>query len=595
MEILIVEDDSSTRSLLTQLLTTRGHHPVACVSAEQAMEAYRQSFFSLVLLDLFLPGLSGFEFCRWLRDQHDGDRPYVLVGTSSKEARDLRQILDAGADDYLAKPYGPDLLDVRLAVAEQALKTRAARRQAEEELHQERERLAYLATRDSLTKLHNRAHFSTAVEAAVAAAGPGNLNGALFYIDLDNFKIVNDSLGHAAGDRLLVQIAYLLRNAVRAHDTVARFGGDEFVILQEAVTLPEARLAAERLRGRVSDFVFCDSGKTFHIGVSVGVAAFNGQTHAEHVIAAADSACYAAKARGRNRVELAQGSEGELAQLRNDSAWATRIKQALKNNAFELWFQPVINLETEWVEFHEALIRLRTEEGEIVEPALFLPAAERFHMAGEIDRRVIKLALRHLAADPALHLAINLSGQSVSDISLPEFIRKSFAAASVLPGRATFEITETAVISNLAVARAMMAKLREEGFRFALDDFGAGFSSFSYLKNLAVDFLKIDGSFIRDLISEPINMAFVKVMNDIARHLRVRAVAEHVESAEALKALRGIGVHFAQGYHFSPPAPKPAWVKIEDYAVSGRSEHGAEAMASPAGVVESSLARPGGL
>ena len=559
MDILIIEDDSSTRALLTQMLTTRGHHCTACFSAEQGVEAYRQSFYPLVLLDLFLPGMSGFEYCRWLREQRDGDRPYVLIGTASKEPRDLRQILDAGADDYLAKPYGADLLDVRLAVAEQSLKVRAARRQAEEELYQERERLSYLATRDPLTKLYNRAHFSTAVEAAVGLAEAGGPSGALFYIDLDNFKIVNDSLGHAAGDRLLVQMAYLLRNAVRACDTVARFGGDEFVVLQEDLSLPEARLSAERLRGRVSDFIFCDSGKSFHIGVSVGVAPFNGQTHAEHVIAAADSACYAAKARGRNRVEIAQGDESELARLRSDSTWATRIKQALKNNAFELWFQPVVNLESEWVEFHEALLRLRTEDGEIVEPMLFLPAAERFHMAAEIDRRVVKLALRHLAADPSLHLAINLSGQSVSDTTLPEFIRKSFACAEVAPGRATFEITETAVISNLDVARAMMEKLRQEGFRFALDDFGAGFSSFSYLKNLSVDFLKIDGSFVRDLVSEPINMAFVKVMNDIARHLRVHGVAEHVESAETLEAVRGIGVHFAQGHYFSPPTPKPTW------------------------------------
>ena len=167
--------------------------------------------------------------------------------------------------------------------------------------------------------------------------------------------------------------------------------------------------------------------------------------------------------------------------------------------------------------------------------------------------------MRHLAADPSLHLAINLSGQSVGDGTLPEFIRKAFACAEVAPGRATFEITETAVISNLDVARGMMEKLREEGFRFALDDFGAGFSSFSYLKNLSVDFLKIDGSFIRDLISEPINMAFVKVMNDIARHLRVHGVAEHVETAETLEAVRGIGVHFAQGHYFSPPTPKPTW------------------------------------
>lgn len=570
VEILIIEDDPSTCSLLAQMLTLRGHHCTPCASAEQAIELYRQSFFPLVLLDLFLPGMDGFEFCRWLRAQPDGNRPYVLTGTASKEPRDLRQILDAGADDYLTKPYSVELLDIRLAVAEQNLKVRSAHCQAETELQQEREHLTYLATRDPLTKLYNRAHFSTVVDAAVGAVATGGPCGALFYLDLDHFKIINDSLGYAAGDRLLVQIAYLLRNALCADDTVAHLGGGRFVILQENLTLPEARLTAERLRGRVSDFVFCDSGKTFHIAVSVGVAPIDAQSNPEHVIAAADGACYAAKARGRNRVEFAQGSEIELAQLRQDDAWATRIKHGLKNNTFELWFQPVVNLESEWIEFHETLVRLRTDDGELADPTLFLPAAERFHLSPDIDRRVVKLALRQLAAEPALHLAINLSGQSINDPTLPEFIRRSFALAGVAPHRATFEITETAVISNRIVACSTMEKLRAEGFRFALDDFGAGFSSFTYLKDLSVDFLKIDGSFIRDVLGEPVNMAFVKVMNDIARHLRVYAVAEQVETLETLQAVRGIGVHFAQGPYFGLPTSTPEWSHPHAAALDAR-------------------------
>ncbi len=558
MEILIIEDDSTTLALLAQMLATRGHRTTACTSGEQAIEQYRLSFYPLILLDLFLPGMSGFDFCRWLRAQPDGDRPYVLVGTASKVSSDLRQILDAGADDYLVKPYGPALFDVRLAIAEQGLKVRAARRQLEDELRRERERLAYLATHDSLTKLCSREHFTGAVEAAVTNAADGP-HGALLYIDLDNFKIVNDSLGHPAGDRLLVQVAYALRNAARGQDTVARFGGDEFLILQENISVAEARLTAERIRGRVGDFVFCDSGKSFHVGASIGVAEITGQTPAEHVLAAADAACYSAKRRGRNRVEIYQANDCKLAQLRNDSHWFTQLRQALRTNAFELWFQPVVEIETGFVSFHEALLRLRTAEGEIIEPAVFLPAAERFHLAAEIDRRVVKLALRRLAADPKLGLAINLSGQSLDDAGLPDFIQKSFATAGIEPGRATFEITETAVISHLESACAMMHQLREAGFRFALDDFGAGFSSFSYLKNLSVDFLKIDGSFIRDLVTEPINMAFVKVMNDIARHLRVRSVAEHVETPDTVKALRGIGVQFAQGYYYHAPTPEPTF------------------------------------
>ena len=555
MEILIVEDDAATRVLLAHLLASRGHQATVCERGEDAAELYRRSFFPLVLLDLFLPGMSGFEFCEWLRGQPDGGRPYVLVGTASKDADDLRAILARGADDYLVKPYEPALFDVRLAIAEQAIQIRAARRQLECELGQEREHLAYVTSHDVLTKLDNRAQFTAEVELAVERAASGEPHGALLYIDLDNFKIVNESLGHAAGDRLLVQIAYLLRNAARPQDTVARFGGDKFVVLQHGVTIAEARLAAERLRGRICDFVFCDSGKSFHLDVSVGVSELTGEATVEHVIATADAACYSAKARGRNRVEVYQPDDAELAQLRSDSRWATQIKQGLKNNCFEVWFQPVIELETGFTVFQETHLRLRTADGDAVEPEFFLPAAERFHLRPEIDRRVVRLALRHLATDPAARLAIGLSGQSVRDVGTAEFIRKAFETAGIAPNRATFEIAETAVLANLDAARSLMERLRKEGFHFALDDFGAGFSSFAYLKNLAVEYLKIDGGFIRDLTTEPINQAFVKVMNDIARHLGIYSVAECVDDRRTVETLRKVGVRYAQGVYFNGPVP----------------------------------------
>ena len=554
MEILIVEDDAATRLLLTHLLVARGHQAAACESGEEAAELYRRGFYPLVILDLFLPGMSGFDFCRWLRAQPDGARPYVLVGTASSESSDLREILACGADDYLVKPYDAALFDIRLAIAEQAIQNRAARHQLESELGQEREHLAYVTSHDTLTKLDNRAQFTAAVESTVERAAAGGPRGALLYFDLDNFKIVNESLGHAAGDRLLVQIAYLLRNAARPQDTVARFGGDKFVVLQRDVTVAEARLAAERLRGRICDFVFCDSGKSFHLDVSVGVSELTGEATAEHVIATADAACYSAKARGRNRVEVYQPDDAQLAQLRHDSRWTTQIKQGFKDNRFEVWFQPVVELETGFTVFQETHLRLRTVDGDAVEPEFFLPAAERFHLLPEIDRRVVRLALRHLTAAPDARLAIGLSGQSVRDVGMAEWIRKTFETAGIAPNRVTFEIAETAVLAHLDAARSLMEKLRKEGFRFALDDFGAGFSSFAYLKNLAVDFLKIDDGFIRDL-TEPINLAFVKVMNDIARHLGIYSVAEGVEDRRTAETLRKVGVRYAQGVYFNGPVP----------------------------------------
>ncbi len=555
VEILIVEDDTSTRVLLTRLLQECGNTVVACSDAEAAAEAYRQAFYPLVILDLYLPGMSGFEFCRWLRSQPDGERPYILVGTASGDPADLRTILECGADDYLVKPYEPRLFDIRFAVAAQAVKIRAARRQLETELGQERAHLLYITSHDPLTKLGNRATFTAEVALAVERAADGEPRSALLYIDLDHFKIINESLGHGAGDRLLVQIAYLLRNAARPRDSVARFGGDKFVVLQHGVTLPEARLAAERLRARVADFVFCDSGKSFGLNVSVGVSELTGDSTAEHVIATADAACYAAKARGRNRVEVYQPDDAELTRLRSDSHWSTQIKQGLKSNRFEVWFQPVVDLETGRAAFYETHGRLRTEDGDAVEPEFFLAAADRFHLRPEIDRHIARLAARHLATDPDLRLLIGLSAQSLREVGMAEYLRKTFEAAGVAPNRVAFEISEAAVTAGLDAARSFMERLRKEGFRFALEDFGAGLSSFSYLKDLAVDLLKIDGGFVRDLASEPLNLAFVKAMNDIARHLRVPSVAAGVDDALTAEILRKAGVRYAQGVYFNGPVP----------------------------------------
>ena len=588
MEILIVEDDATTRALLTQLLTSRGHHATACESGEQAAECYRQSFYPLVILDLLLPGMSGFEFCRWLRGQADGERPYVLVGTASRAASDLHEILAEGADDYLVKPYDIEVFAVRLAVAEQAIKVRAARRQLADELTQEREHLAYLASHDPLTKLANRALFTSTLENAVTQAGASLRPGALLYLDLDHFKIVNASLGHAAGDRLLVQIAYLLRNAVREGDTVARFGGNSFLVLQENITAAEARMTAERIRARINDLVFCDSGRTSSPGVSVGVAEITGQASAGHVLAAADTACYSAKARGRNRVEAYQPDDGSLSQLRTDSHWAAQIRHALKENTFEVRRQPVVEIDSHRAVFHETLLRLRTTDGEIVVSDRFLPAAERFQMGPEIDRRLIRLAARQMAADPDLHLAIHLSGQSLGEVSLVDFIRKAFAPADIAPRRVTLEITEAAALSQLDAARAMMERLGKEGFRFALTCFGAGSSSFTSLRNLPVDFLKIDDSFIRDLTVEPANLTFVKALNDIARRRGVYCGAGRGEDAATLRALRSIGVRHAQGQYFTPPVSSATdageeggW---ESYTAAGKSGHIGEVALCPAGV-----------
>lgn len=555
MKILIVEDEPVARLILGRILADRGYDVTSCVTSDEAMKAYKAVSYPLIFLDLFLPGMDGFAFCKWIRNQPDGDRHLILIGTASDRAEDLRKILEAGADDYIIKPYRADVLAVRLAIAQQRVKDIEARKALESDLRREQERLSYLATHDSLTKLRNRAAFMEMLRTSVQAAREGG-RSALVYFDLDNFKLINDSLGHAVGDKVLSAIAAVLKESIRSHDVAFRLGGDEFAVLLRNLQLADAKAISERIRTRIEEVVYSDSGKTFTACVSAGIAFVDGSAAEEEVMAFADSACYSAKAHGRNRVEVYDPNDGAIAELRRQRPRAAEIKEALRHQGFEIVFQPVVDLQTKILSHYEVLARLRSN-GSLLLPGSFLPTAERFNLMPELDRYIIAKALPYLAAHKSLDLAINLSGQSFADETLPDFIEASFYASGVAPNRAILEITETAVISNMPAARTMMKQLRAAGFRFALDDFGAGFSSFSYLKDLVVDYLKIDGSFIRDAQRDQANWIFVEMINDIAHRLKIRSIAEFVEHESTIVALRRIGVDLAQGYLFGNPLRLP--------------------------------------
>ena len=555
MKVLIIEDDPVTSLILRHLLTERAYDVTACATAEEAMKICREAVFPLLFMDLYLPGMDGFSFCRWLRNQPAGDQPVILVGTASDRTADLQKILEAGADDYIVKPYDKGVLDVRLVIAQQLVKNREIKRSLEENLQQERERLKYLATHDPLTKLLNRAAFVEKVQNSVQAASFGG-SSALLYVDLDNFKLINDSLGHAAGDSVLAEVATLLQESMRDRDVPGRFGGDEFGVLLEDVCLPEAKAIGQRILSRMEELHFSDSGRAFLVGSSIGLVIIDGTVPAEVVIACADSACYGAKVRGRNRVEVYDGYDGAMTDFRDQAPRAAEIKDAIRAQSFEILFQPIVDVQTTNPVLYEVLVRLPSQ-GKLLLPSHFLPAAERFHLMPEIDRQVITKALKHLVKDHKLRLAINLSGQSFGDRALPDFIGASFNAAGVEPDRVTFEITETAVISNLPAARTMMHQLHGAGFRFALDDFGAGFSSFSYLKDLIADYLKIDGNFVHDAERGHSDWIFVELMNEVAHRLKIKSIAEFVEQEATLAKLRAIGVDLAQGYLFGMPSPLP--------------------------------------
>ena len=549
-KVLVVEDDTITRIVLVGILTKRGYEVTACPSAETAMEAYQKVFYPLLFLDLYLPGMDGFSFCGWVRAQEHGKRHLILVGTTSDSKGDLQKILEAGADDYISKPYTSDSLDIRLIIAQQRVKNSEVRAMLEANLSQERERLRYLTSHDSLTKLLNRDALMDHIQHAINIARTG-LQSAVVYIDLDNFKLVNDS-GHAAGDKVLQDIAAILQSSIRVNDESSRISGDEFAILLRNIALNEAKALANRILLRLNEFAFSDSTRTFYIGASMGIAMIDGTADGEEVLAFADSACYAAKVHGKDRVEAYDHEDESMAELRREGPRVAEIKEAIAGRQFEIVFQPIVHLPTLKPIFYEVLTRMNSG-GKLLDPGTFLSTAQRFNLLPAIDRQVIAMTVPHLAARGDLCVALNLSGQSFGDALLPDFIESCFKTAGIDPSRIVFEITETAVISNLAAARTMMHRLRSAGYHFSLDDFGAGFSSFRYLKELVPDYLKIDGSFIPAEKADDRQWIFVEMINDIAHRLKIECIAECVEDEATLTKLRQIGVGFGQGYYFGRP------------------------------------------
>ncbi len=384
----------------------------------------------------------------------------------------------------------------------------------------------------------------------------------LCYLDLDQFKVVNDTCGHIAGDELLRQLAPLLQRRIRQGDIIARLGGDEFGILLLSCTMEQALPVVEALRKAVQEYRFAWEGKTFSVGVSVGVFPINRETPSlASALSAADSACYMAKERGRNRVHLYQEADAELARRHGEMQWVARIHAALDEERLLLHAQPIIPVHEPSRGHHlEILVRLVDEKGEIIPPGAFIPAAERYNLMSGIDRWVITETFRWLHAHPE-HLArldicaINLSGQTIGEAGIMEAIIEQARALGIPPRRICFEITETAAVANLSTASRFISELKSHGFLFALDDFGSGMSSFAYLRSLPVDFLKIDGNFVRDIAHDRTDHAMVAAINRVGQVMGLQTIGEFVENDAILGHLRQLGVDYAQGYGVGPPVP----------------------------------------
>ena len=425
-------------------------------------------------------------------------------------------------------------------------------------------RLSNLASHDPLTGLLNRREFEQRVRATVEHREAEQGQHAVLYLDLDQFKVVNDTSGHAAGDELLRQVGALLRPRLREGDVLARLGGDEFgVLLPHCPPSPALRIA-EALRKAIVDFRFAWKNRSFTIGVSIGLVNLAEGPHTlASVLSAADAACYLAKDKGRNRVQVYRPEDDEVALRRGEMEWVNRLHRALAEDRLCLYAQPMHAMHSTGTEVlhQELLVRLIDESDELIQPITFIPAAERYHLMPSIDRWVIRTAFRLLAdrraAGDASALsgtyAINLSGASIGDDQFLDYVRESFARFRIPHRAICFEITETTAVTSLSKAAEFIGAMREPGCRFALDDFGVGVSSFTYLKQLPVDYIKIDGSFVRNMLHDPVDAAMVEAIHRIGRVMGKQTIAESVETAATLEALRSVGVDFAQGNAIAPP------------------------------------------
>ncbi len=421
--------------------------------------------------------------------------------------------------------------------------------------------LRYLAQHDTLTTLNNRHYFEQELEKAVQLARRGNINFALLYLDLDQFKVINDTAGHSVGDELLREVAEIFSKRVRKSDVLARLGGDEFGVLLSDADSDTAKEVAAALVAEMQEYTFESQGVRYEISTSIGIATINNETSSSaEVLRLADIACYIAKRAGRNRYHVYAGDDTQEISAMGELKLATDIKQALSERRFILHYQPIKAIQLEEPTSHfEVLLRLKGDNGALISPAIFIPTAERFNLMAKIDMWVVTEAISVLAelqaAGRDVVFSINLSGTSLGDQALQDCIKSSMSQHELAGGSLIFEVTETAAVSvaTLEQTTEFMQHLRSKGCKFSLDDFGTGFSSFAYLKYLPVDYVKIDGTFVRDILKDPVDQAMVRSINQISHSLGKKTVAEFVESKEILDQIKIIGVDYAQGYHLGKP------------------------------------------
>lgn len=425
------------------------------------------------------------------------------------------------------------------------------------ERRESQEQLKYLAMHDSLTGLYNRHFFESTLAQLTADSVRNNRQHALVYLDLDHFKVINDTFGHQKGDEVLREMSHLLSKRIRGTDILCRLGGDEFAILLRDIKAHEVYEFARNIQQIVAEFTFQLQEQRISLGSSIGLTLIDGSTNnAEEHLMRADIALYVAKGRGRNLIHQYDPLDSESDELRHSINTSQKIRKAIMEDRMVLYFQPIFDIKNNRVSYYEALVRLREPDGRILGPDTFIPALESAGEMHLLDRWIIKLAIHTLHNHPELnHIAINLSAQAFKDENLVPTILENLTATGVNPKRITFELTESASLFNLHITQKVIADLHKLGCSFSVDDFGSGFSSFAYLKDLPADYIKLDGSFIQNLHRDQVDQTLVKSMIQVIQALGKKAVAEYVENEAILEILKSMNVDFVQGYHIGHPLP----------------------------------------
>jgi diguanylate cyclase (GGDEF)-like protein len=585
LSILLVDDISDNIELIKSMLGRSGFtNLLAADSGKAALECLQQqvknnvSTIDLILLDIMMPGMDGYELCRLVRSHEEwADIPIIMItANASWQEKVVRESFEAGATDIMFKPIRRVDLLPKIISALSLKRERDLRKRREQELESElserriiEARLQHLVNHDDLTGLCNRRGLEQQLELVVSNSRKKGKVSALLYIDLDHFKVINDAEGHAAGDRLLIEVSNIFRHEIGMAGLLARISSDEYTVLFEDITETDALKIADKVRRVMDKFQFTTNNNTYHIGASIGVSIINPDdiVTSSEFLARADQACYVAKTHGRNIVHLFSKEDTEMLTLRSAIHWVPLIREALAQNKFLLVFQPVLDLKNRTVTHYETLIRMIGNDGKLIEPSNFIPVAEKMGLIHDIDLWVVNRAIDILHELPETHkntsFNINLSSHAFQDTALLPLLKERLAQTGIDASRITFEITETAAVANFSQTRDMIMNIRELGCKFALDDFGSGFSSFNYIKEFPVDYLKIDGAFITNLLHDQVDQALIKSMIEIAKKLNKKTVAEFVENKKVLDLLVQYGADYAQGFYIGKPSPELTDIQID--------------------------------